>query len=219
MLTASLVANFAFAADIEEATRISGFAQHQKEEKAIDKEREKGLAKYLSEVERSELERERGLAEYKRASKKKEMDENSPEYKQELIEKSRQAALTNQAYAAYLKSQKQQEADRRAVRSLLNEEVELDIYLNRPRYEIRKRAQYGAHSQWSQGALSGSMNSSVPSRGDFIPPSNDYQPPMPSFPDPVFDDFPPPPPPPPMNEGGDFGDFPPPPPPLDDFGF
>lgn len=215
-----------------EVKRLRGFAEHNNAIKKLDKERDDGFTEHLLQNEKMELVRERAKSQHFKNQKQAASEENSDDYYEDLDLKQR---LEDQR----LKGLKER-SDRLAIsakiikqeRARVSEEEELGLNTNRPRFETRKRALFGAPlklggktltSPGSSGSGSnfgsGTSNQnnsrfeSSPPPIDYSQPSNDYFPPPPPPPSfDGFDDFPPPPPP----IEGNFDDFPPPPPTSDE---
>lgn len=202
-----------------DTNRRNAFFQHLDENKIYDQEREKGLSLFLEEEERWNRLREKESREHAK-SRPKPMDDFGPDYEADLKEKQ--------------VIEKQREVDRQKhVRTKKNlfmefedkipqtEEKELGLASERPRFDLRRRANNkwvnaGKKIQGSAGSGGGSSSSPfdapMPAQNDFVAPPIDTN----------FEDIPPPPPPIPYdnfeqgNAGGfdsGFGDVPPPPPP------
>lgn len=201
--------------DLEfDTERRNDFKNQVKNRNVYEGEREKGLSLFLEEQEKWDLTREKGINEQRaRRLREKKMDENSPEYFQDL--KNKQAYEKKQEVARQRHVDTKREiVDIYKKKVQVTEEEELDIYNPRPRYALRQRGQ----NKWvSRGSKSGSGSSP-----GYSPPSNlpspgsstyDYpQPPMNEYiPTDNFEEIPPPPPPMPYegysNPAGDFNNY------------
>ena len=200
-----------------ETERLQGFVPHREKNQQLDRERENGEQAYLEEQEIWDLQQKRALAEYKKNKKvSPPLDETSAEYKQDKKAKEQEALLLEKARIKY--AQEQVDFDRSKLKGVVSEEEELDLFVDRPRYDYRKRATFGGKT--ALGLKSGSAgggfggSSSGPRFGGSDSPGADFPPP------PVFDDFVEPPPVAPPEDGGfvpppfdPTDDIPPPPPP------
>lgn len=213
---------FAASADEEtEIVRLGGFAEHQSSETKFERLRRRGETEYLEEAEQWEREKDRNLAEYKKqkAAGIKKQSEDGADAKVDTKAKQdweRDYDKSRQDYA-----KKQRSFDRTKHKELVTENEELDLTAQRPRYDYKKRALYGAPLKYGKA---GSMPRASGSSSGFSPPSPSTAPfgSNPNFPPPQYDDFgdgyiPPP------TLGDGFGDdLPPPPPPpvapIEDFG-
>ncbi len=203
--------------------RRKGFRKQNDELKFYNREREKGLALFLEEQEKFEIEREKGLAEHKK-TKTKSLDESSPEYFADLKDKKNRENWQEDSRLNHVKTRDQIISQYRDQENH-SELEELDLYNNRPRFDLRKRY----NNKWVKN--SGKSNSSGSSFGggapvpDYVP---DFPAPLDYAPQPVdnFEEIPPPPPAIPYDQGfggnsggydSGFGDAPmppaPPPPP------
>lgn len=231
-IAATLLSSLASAQSAEES-RLRGFAQHQKEQSRFEKAREQGERAYLEEVEQWENEKERQLDSYKRGRKKIEMPDDGPEARADAAAKKKLEQDYEESRRDYMaKRVKRTELPREAL-NLPSEKVELGLIEERPRYDYRKRATFGAKPKYGKsasGSSGGSSGSFGGSSSPSFPPSPVFDDfggdggyvPAPNLPE-DFGDVPPPPPPPPPPFGDDFGggfggdmgdgDFPPPPPP------
>jgi len=224
----------AFAVDQELVDRLKQDLQHDAERKKAysryhdekiknEKERDKGLSLYLEEQEQWEMAREKTVYEYKK-NKKKPIDEESTEYFADETLKNQRIQQMDIARKKHVK-EKADIIAQYTTPHQLTEEVELQIFSNRPRYDLRKRGQ----NKWTKsgkgiGGGTGSSGGGYSGSGD----SFDLPPPPPpgdfnnSFPADNFDDFPPPPSFDNGNGPGNFdsgfgdGSIPPPPPPMQD---
>ncbi|MFP5519014.1 MAG: hypothetical protein ACLGGX_03875 [Bdellovibrionia bacterium] len=223
--TLILISHFAMAQHPEEV-RLRGFAQHQKGIDRFDRSRDKGEIAYLEELEKWERQRLAALEEHKKQKKIESPQEGGKEWRADLAEKQAYEQELEQSRQDYIK--KQDRFNRQNAANLPSEEEELGLTgEQRPRYDIKKRASFGAPlgfglksaGSTSKGGSFGGGSGSFPAPpafndfGDdsgFVPGSNlgEYD---------SGSDFPPPPPPPPppFSDGGDFPEFPPPPPPPD----
>ncbi|MNL11530.1 hypothetical protein D3C87_1323700 [compost metagenome] len=220
--------SFVFAQKSKEEVRLDGFAQHQKNGKQFENARSQGEKAYLEEQEQWELSRQRTLEDYKKKKASQVMEDEGPEYQADQVTKQnwdKNREIERQKYAA----RRHEEILDRKAKGLPSEEVELDIAEERPRYDYRKRASFGA----SKGGKSSSASSpSSPSSGapwtggggsnfPTPPPFDDFggegYVPAQNAPD-DFGDIPPPPPPPPVFDEGFDGPNPIPPPTFDDGG-
>lgn len=210
--------------------RLKSFKEETTYNKIFENEREKGLGEYFEEQEKWDLIRERGLAEYKKQKAPVTPDETSAEYRRDQKEKA-------DANNRYEQSRERLVRTRDKIRRMqpqsltLLEEEELQLFVDRPRYDIRKKRM----NKWvSSGLKSGSAgggaapsflnNPTPPIANDFVPPP---PPDFPAAPAPYegFEELPPP----PMydnsmNTGVPYdpsfgGTIPPPPPPPPDYNF
>ena len=211
-----------------EQERLSGYKGQVIETQVFDRERLRSYRAYLESLEKELFDKKRALRDFKREQTKQDKkDEESHSF--EIFEKEKRDELREQeeARVEYKKNKRKSQAIE-ATRDFTEEE-ELGIYVERPRYDYKKRALYGAKpkfkiavSKGGGGSAGASGSSDFGTDSGYIPP-----PPPPAIPpglpdipnEPFYDEIPPPPPPPPMpNEfgnGGEFGDgyIPPPPPP------
>lgn len=212
--------------------RLKSFRKEVENNRIFANEREKGLGEYLEEQEKWDLIRERGLRDYiKQKTPLADMDENSDEYKEDQKEKQR-------AEERYEKGRETHVRTRNKIHSQIPKNLtaleaeELQIFVDRPRYDVRKKRQ----NKWagksggsgSTAAAPGFQNTAPPPAiNDFVPP-----PPAPDFPAAPapyegFEELPPP----PMYDsnmntsvpydpsfGGEMS-IPPPPPPPPDYNF
>lgn len=236
LIVASFLGSSAFAQSAE-VERLQGFAKQQNEGNQFDKARQQGERAYLEEEEQWENQKDRALQEYKKNKSHAGMTEDSPEARADAAAKKEYADVYEKERRSYVAlSKKQAEIDRKALK-LPSEPQELGLLEERPRYDYRKRAMYGAPLKFGKNASSSSSGSGSGYSGGFGGGSGSSFPPPPTFDDgggyvPApnnaddFGDIPPPPPPPPVFGDGvngmdDFGgsnfggdsDFPPPPPP------
>ncbi|OYZ20708.1 MAG: hypothetical protein B7Y39_10495 [Bdellovibrio sp. 28-41-41] len=209
-----------------EQERLSGYKEYVDENQIFDRERLRSYRAYLESVEKDLFEKSKSLRDFRKTKKieKQESDEID-NYKEYLSEQLKQDKADNVAMQEYRKNQRKSKAiqDKRD----FTEEEELGIFVERPRYDYKKRAMYGAKPKYKiatkPGSGAGGDGASSPSP-DFATDSGYIPPPPPQLPaempnEPFYDEIPPPPPPPfPAdfgNGGGDMGDgyIPPPPPP------
>lgn len=212
-----------------DADRRNNFRKHQSDKKVYDRERDKGLALQLEEQERWDILREQGAKEQRKLrAQAKNMDEEGPEYKQDLKQKKAYETQMEASRKRHIQTKKTLSDE--FLKNVKNsEEVELDLASDRPRFDRRKRHV----NKWAKSGASGSSGYSDPGGSGPAAPAFDY-PPVPTTQDymPVdnFDEIPPPPPlnsfegggnpggyqDPYYNEGGEYGappGYPPPPPP------
>lgn len=227
MLSALSSEVFAVGAD---ETRLLGFAEHQKNGKQFDKARVQGERGYLEGAEQWEEQRHRELEGYKKSKKAKLMNDDGPEAHADEVAKKALNAEYEQTRLAWIAKKNQEDRMSRADKNLPTEAQELGLDMERPRYEYRKRAAFGAKPKFGSAVSAGSSGSSGHSGGTSFPPPPTFDDfsgggsgyvPAPNMDD--FGDVPPPPPPPPPGFGDDFGggygnDFTPPPPPPPPFG-
>ncbi len=209
-----------------EQERLSGYKEYVDENQIFDRERLRSYRAYLESVEKDLFEKSKSLRDFRKTKKieKQESDEID-NYKEFLSEQLKQDKADNVAMQEYRKNQRKSKAiqDKRD----FTEEEELGIFVERPRYDYKKRALYGAKPKYKiatkPGSGAGGGGASSPSP-DFATDSGYIPPPPPPLPaelpnEPFYDEIPPPPPPPfPAdfgNGGGEMGDgyIPPPPPP------
>ncbi|NUM60174.1 MAG: hypothetical protein HUU56_16185 [Bdellovibrionaceae bacterium] len=212
-----LLAGFFLKAEEEEYERLQDFKRFKKDNKIIDEEREKGLAVYLEELDKEAFESRKALQEYKKQKKTERNSEDSKYYEEYLKEKKDQEQVYQEDLDEYLKDKKKYSSGK--YKRPFSEEFELGILSDRPRYDYKKRALYGAKPKFKSSEGKGSSSGGASGTNSFpgsnnSRPDNNFTPPAPV--DPFFDDIPPPPPPMPMDDGGGFnndGFIPPPPPP------
>lgn len=214
-------------AQSREEVRLNGFAQHQKNGKQFENARSQGEKAYLEEQEQWELSRHRTLEDYKKKKAAQVMEDEGPEYQADQVIKQnwdKNREIERQKYA----TRRHEEVLDRKAKGLPSEEEELNIAEERPRYDYRKRASFGA----SKGGKSSASSPSSPSSGapwtggggsnfPTPPPFDDFggegYVPAQNAPD-DFGDIPPPPPPPPVFDDNFDGPNPIPPPTFDDGG-
>ncbi len=213
--------------------RLKSYKKETTYNKIFENEREKGLGEYFEEQEKWDLIRERGLSEYKKSKGPSTPDETSIEYKRDQKEKAEADKRYELSREALVRTRDKIRRQQPSSLSLLEEE-ELQLLVDRPRYDVRKKRQ----NKWTSsggskfGGSTGSApsfqnNASPPVANDFVPP-----PPPPDFPAAPapyegFEELPPP----PMYDnsmntgvpydpsfGGEMA-IPPPPPPPPDYNF
>lgn len=233
---ATLAPTLLFAANKEEV-RLRGFAEHQNNQTQFEDARSRGEKAYLEQQEQWELARERTAEEYTKQKKSRSMEDDGPEAKADEAQKKEWADQLEKERRDYveLKAQNKSEVVR-GKNGIPTEAEELNLADNRPRYDYKKRAYFGAPGKYKAGSSRGSGGSSgggswgggstpsfpnPPPFEDFGPSDGGYVP-APNMPD-DFGDVPPPPPPPPPPPFGDepFGSdmtSPIPPPTFDDGG-
>lgn len=210
--------------------RLSGYKDHIVENQIYDRERLRSYRAYLETVEKELFDRDKSLKDFKKQKKDNVAKHSEVKGYQEYLKERRQE---DRNYAEALKEYKKNEKKSRAVeaRRDFSEEEELGIFVERPRYDYKKRAMYGAKPKYKIATSKGGATSSGGGSNTYNPPpdigvDSGYIPPPPPpppdmpFNEPFFDEIPPPPPPPPMGDfGNEFGDGyipPPPPPPMFD---
>lgn len=223
-----------FAMAQTEVERLTGFAQHQNDNVKFDKAREQGERAYLESEEQWENLKARELSEYKKQAKDRAMSDDGPEFQQDTLQKKAQEKVYEENRDAYLRDRAQKRSLDRKALNLPSEEQELGLDQERPRYDYRKRATFGATPKLGKSTLTPGRSGGSGSSGSygggggspsFPPPPtfDDFQDggyiPAPTLDNDYMGDIPPPPPPPPpfgMDGGfnGDGGEFPPPPPPT-----
>ena len=201
--------------------RLKGFAQHKKENKDFDKDREKSKAEWQDEESLWYSDREKNLKKYLANRKTEKIyNEEKPEYKEWRAEKKQDLAEQEEIRLKYLAQRKENEKKLLSVN--LSDEEEMDLLNTRPRYYWKKRTLYGGRGTFKgqAGSWGGSGRSS--GSGGYTGGGSAGFPPPPSFdegdnyiPPPMEFDEPPPPPPPPPSFGEE-GSMPP-PPPMGDF--
>ncbi|HWU42944.1 MAG TPA: hypothetical protein VN132_05880, partial [Bdellovibrio sp.] len=159
-----------------EEERLRGFAEHQDENKQFDKARQQGERGFLEEAERWENQRERDLEQEKHRKKEAEMTEESPEARADAAEKKQTNLVYEENRKNYLKNKSKEEELSREDKKLPSEAQELGLNIERPRYEYRKRAQFGGKSPSEKTASASRTGKSSSGGGNFPPP-------------PTFDDF------------------------------
>lgn len=216
------VSHLTFAIDgtSAEEFRLRGFAQHQKDNAQLDKERLAAEVAHLEELQKWELEREKGVAAYRKEAKVQSPAIGGPEFRLDQQEK-------EEFRLSYEKSQKEHAKNKKTFnresrKDLVSVEEELGLLSERPRYDYDKRCSLGFAGKFCGKSSASSGRSGGAGGGS----SGTYFPPPPTFddfggdsgyiPPPNFGDgegdsgFPPPPPPPPVfdgmgNSSDDFG--------------
>lgn len=227
VVVVSLWGGHAFGADAPEAEirRLRGFSEHQRNQAEFDREREKGEKDQIEENMAWEALKEKNLIQFKKIKAAEVLPDNSKDLAIDEAVKKEQAREYEVSRKEYSKSV--QNFDRSKYKDLVTEDVELGLDAERPRYDLKKRALFGAQVRYGKvttkpGTSSSSSGGGSPS---YTPPSS--FPPPPSTPpyddfgdgyipppaDGFGDDFPPPPPPPPPPIFEEDGFIPPPPPP------
>lgn len=209
-----------FPAQAQES-RLQAYKKHREVQDTMEREREKGLTAYLEEQEQWQRRRLMAIEEQKAHKKERAERRGSKAYKEYTEERLEDFKQDDEVLKEYTRAKKAIKAD---ASPKLSEYVEYGLIEQRPRYNNKKRALYGAKPNYKPGGNAehsfspgniGSPSSpgfnSGAGAGGPMPPSgmpetsaSDFFEPPQSLP-PTFDenDFPPPPP-------------PPPPPPFDD---
>lgn len=171
--------------------RLKSYKSEVSNNKIYENEREKGLGEFLEEQEKWDLIRERGLREYRKQKRSESLDESSDEYKQDLKEKEKVQSLYEKSRRTHVKTRNKIRVQQpKNISQLETEELQLSV--DRPRYEIRKRRE----NKWIAIDKSVQRPSSPGFQTSMPAPTNDF-PPAPEFPTaPVpyegFEDLPPP---------------------------
>lgn len=215
-----------------EVRRTRGFEEYKRQRKLLDVDRDKGLAAHLETVELEKREYQQALEAHRKQKKKDKPLEYTEAYTEKKAERREEIAKAEKDLESF-RAEKREER-RQLQQAHLNKMEELGLPEDRPRFDLDKRALYGATTNFGKSkSLGGSGGSSSSGGGfsspDYSPPPSSFDefPPPPSFPGEDNFDLPPPPPPPPMpfDDGmgmnqAPFDEFPPPPPPpVDDFQF
>lgn len=204
--------------EVEQA-RLSGYKEYIEENQAYERERLRSYRAYLESVEKDMFEKNKALHDFKRNKKIEQQESDEPDnYKDYLAEQKKDEKNADIALQEYKKNQRRSKL--MEARRDFTEEEELGIFVERPRYDYKKRAMYGAKPKYktAEKSISEGGGSAFPAVPDFATDSG-YIPPPPPPPmnEPFYDEIPPPPPMPfPADYGdGDMGDgyIPPPPPP------
>jgi hypothetical protein len=210
-----------------EQERLSGYKDHVVESQIYDRERLRSYRAFLESVEKDIFEKNKALRDFKKMKKLEKQESDAVEdYQAFLDSKKKEDKEYEIAKKEYQKNKKIGQAIE--AKRDFTEAEELGIFVERPRYDYKKRALYGAKPTYKTAAKSSnSGGSSGSGSGNYTPPDfaadSGYipppPPPPPDMPNDTFYDEIPPPPPPPM-PGADFGDggmgdgyIPPPPPP------
>lgn len=202
-----------------EQERLSGYKEYVEESQIYERERLRSYRAYLESVEKDLFEKNKALRDFRKTKKieKQESDE-ADNYRVHIDEQKKGEKAAEIARQEYRKNERRN----KIIESKrdFTEEEELGIFVERPRYDYKKRAMYGAKPQYKTTVKTGSVTPPPDFATDsgYIPPPP--PPPMPAeLPnEPFYDEIPPPPPPPFPGEfgngdsGGD-GYIPPPPPP------
>ena len=212
-----------------EKDRLSGFAEHQRKLKKFDEAREKGERDYLEKEAQWAEKQSKELLEYKKSKRNAEVKDTGPEAQDDAVSKKRFLEEYEADRLAFSKERSRRKALSREQNILPSEAKELGLAEGRPRYDYRKRIQYGGTSKWGKKGSGSAGDSYSPSfGGGTLPPPPTFDDfggdtgyvPAPNMSDDFGDIVPPPPP--PMPIGTDFGtgsfgesppDFAPPPPP------
>ena len=217
-----------------EVKRTRGYEDYNRQKKLIEQERDRGLSLHLEKLEIEKREAAVALEEYRKIKRKEKPLEYTEAYQENLAERKKEKKITEEELEEFRADKKIEK--RQLEQAHLNKMEELGLPEDRPRFDIKKRALYGATAKFGKsnqlgGGSSGGGGSFDGGGGSNYtpPPANSFDefPPPPSFPGEDNFDLPPPPPPPPMpfDDGGmgnaaPFDDFPPPPPPpVEDFNF
>ncbi len=206
-----------------EQERLSGYKEYVEESQIYERERLRSYRAYLESVEKDIFEKNKALRDFKKTKKIEQQESDEADnYKEYLEAQKKEQKTIDIALQEYRKNQRRS----KTIESKrdFTEEEELGIFVERPRYDYKKRAMYGAKPKYKSAAKSGSGGSSGSSVPDFATDSGYIPPPPPPMPaelpnEPFYDEIPPPPPP-PLPFPGDYGDggmgdgyIPPPPPP------
>lgn len=208
-----------------EQERLSGYKEYVEESQVFDRERLRSYRAYLESVEKDLFEKNKALRDFRKSQKlEKQENDEVDNYKEYLAEQLKLDKADRVAMEEYRKNQRKSKIIQN--KRDFTEEEELGIFVERPRYDYKKRAIYGAKPKYKIATKpgAGSSGSSGASAPDFATDSGYIPPPPPPLPaemsnEPFYDEIPPPPPPPfPAdfnNGGGEMGDgyIPPPPPP------
>lgn len=173
--------------------RLKSFRKDDANNRIFENEREKGLGEFFEDQEKWDLIRERGLLEYRK--QKHSGTQSSGDYKQDLKEK---AELRNK----YEQSRQTHVKTRDKIRGLQPQTIaeleaeELQLYLKRPRYQVRNRRK----NKWvaSTTTAKPGSGSAAPGFQSNLPPVVNEFPPAPDFPPAPapyegFEEIPPPP--------------------------
>jgi hypothetical protein len=199
-----------------EVERLSGFKKFKKDSQIYDQERQKAYSAYLESLEKDAFDQKKALEEYRKVKKTEKPLEDTKYYQQYLDAKVAEQKDADDGLAEFMKEKKKWNAKK--YDRPFTEEYELGLLTERPRYDYKKRALYGAKPKYKVATPSTGAAASSP--GAYSPPfdyggDNGYIPPPPPPMEPFLDEIPPPPPM-PMDGMGDFnndGFIPPPPPP------
>lgn len=220
-----------------EVKRTRGFDEYKRQKKLLEQERDRGLSLHLEKVEIEKREYAKALEEYRKEKRNEKPLEYTEAYQENLQERKRDKKEAERDLEEFRADKRVEK--RQLEQAHLNPMEELGLPEDRPRFDVKKRALYGATSKFgranglsggSSGGGGGGMDGSDGGTNYTPPPANTFDefPPPPSFPGEDNFDLPPPPPPPPMpfddgqgmGNAAPFDDFPPPPPPpVEDFNF
>lgn len=215
--------------EVAEMTRLKGFDNQVREGRQFDKARLSAEKAFLEEEEQWIESRRKASIEFKNTKKSTKALDSGPEADADAIEK--KAYQKEQEKNRLVYSKQKESFDRSQHPELVTEARELGLDQERPRYDYKKRASFGASSKLKSTPSAGASTSRGASP-NFPPPPSSFDDfgggdggfvPAPEMPG-DFGDVPPPPPPPPMTfpdegfgGGADFGNdyIPPPPPPFE----
>ena len=217
-----------------EANRRKAYKEFEDEKKKSEKEQNKGLSLWLEEQEQWDTAREKSVNELRKTRKPAKpmvidaqgsVQEVTKEYYDDVEQKQRALRVIEDGRKQHIQIKKEVIAQY-APKDVATEEEELNIYNQRPRYDLRKRGKNRWTNSGSKlgGGSGGGSSSGGYNSGGFQNDGFDFPPPPPAtdfnnIPQDNFDDFPPPPPPPadfgnsPGTYDSGFGDAPIPPPP------
>lgn len=176
--------------------RLKSFPKEAANNRIFENEREKGLGEFLEEQEKWDLIRERGLREYKKQKSPVALDERSEAYKKDLAEKAAVQKNYEKSRDALVRTRNKIRAQQPQFLAHLEAE-ELQIFIDRPRYDVRKKRKNKWISSVGKPGSSGGQGfqntAAPPPINDFVPP-----PPPPDFPAAPapyegFEELPPPP--------------------------
>lgn len=208
-----------------DADRLSGFAEHKQKVKDFEKDRDRDEVDFFREKAEWEKQRKKDLEAYRKLKKEdstpKEFGLEHREWQQEKKAQQKEAeenrSEESRARKAWLRTKKN------TVK--LTEAEELELNMNRDRYDYQKRSLYGGRmkiGKWTLGSGSSAGSSKSSSNTTMPTPSYDgfgdgggYIPPPP-MPEPYYDPSLETPPTMPNDFGGDLAPPPPPAPPMDD---
>ncbi len=203
---------FVFAEEDLEAQRLRGFYEQKLKNENHDEKRQSGAEDVTKAREKWEKEREQSIAEYKKEklSQRKRIDEDSPQYYQDLNVRIKRLEDRELDQAQFVKERNQYLSQKKGVR--LSEMVEYGLNEKTERIDHKKREELSKKiAKSSGGSLAG--KGAGGSSGGFSPSAGEAPPPIPApATPPEFFDGEAPPPPPPL----DGFDEPPPPPIFDD---
>lgn len=223
----------------QEKIRKDGFKDHNQFNDQFDRIRQRSEAAHIEDYLKWEELRSEALLEYKREKSRKKKpviveneSDSDANYREYLKDQEKELKAYDQTRQRYIAARQRLRGENHP----LTPEKELGLDVQRPRYDYKKRALYGAPQKLGK-SQNWTTSGGGSSGGSFAPPP----PPPPSFPTdfgapPPPDNFNPdmdpsqqfqdnfaPPPPPPMDPATSFpapfpegGDFAPPPPPMND---